>query len=315
MTTPGTGISGQVGFAAESTYGTAVTPTKFVEADSWNVKKVPKWARSSGVRSGQLMDRSEDAAITTFDVGGTLVLDLTAKNMGLLFKHALGTAAAPTGSNPYTHVLTPGDKLGLSLTMQGGLPDVSGTVQPFTASGIKVAGFEVSWKRDEFTKASFDLLGKDLVTATGLAVASYSSSNPPYAWNHVVVTIGGVEFKSLTGSVKYAQPHGTRFYSGATTTAEPLQNGKVAATLDLTGPFEGLTAYARTIAGTEAAVSVAITNGTNSITFAGNARFMDGAPELSGVDYIEQPYKAEFAATGADSTGFTCTVISAEATL
>jgi hypothetical protein len=311
----GTGISGQVGFAAETTYGTAVTVTKFVEVDSWKIKKVPKWARSSGVRAGQMMERSEDAAITTFDVSGPMELDLTAKNVGLLLKHTLGTAAAPTGSGPYTHVLTPGDKTGLSLTMQGGIPDIGGTVRPFTASGAKLVGFDISWKRDEFVKAVFDVLAKDAVTATALATASWSSSNPPYAWNHVVVTIGGVEFKALTGSIKYSQPLGTRFYGGATTTSEPLQNGKVAATLDLTGHFESLTAYARTLDGSEAAVSVAITNGTNSITFAGNARFMDGAPELAGIDYVEQPYKAEFAATSTDATGFTCTVVSGEATL
>jgi hypothetical protein len=41
---------------------------------------------------------------------------------------------------------------------------------------------------------------------------------------------------------------------------------------------------------------------------------MDGAPELDGVDYVDQPYKAEFTATAGDSTGFTCTVISPEAT-
>ncbi|MDQ3107512.1 MAG: phage tail tube protein [Actinomycetota bacterium] len=309
----GTGISGQVGFAAESTYGTAVTVTKFVEVDKWSIKKVPNWMRSNGIRSGQLMDRSEDSAIGTFDVSGSMEMDLTAKNVALLFKHAVG-AVVTSGAGPFTHTITPATTTGLSLTMQGGIPDVGGTVRPFTASGVKVTGFEVSWARDKWLTAAWDLLAKDSVTATALATASYSSANPPYGWPHVVVTIGGAEFKSLSGKVSFKQAAGPRFYAGATTTAEPLQNGKIMATLELTGHFESLTAYDRTLAGTEAAVSVAITNGVNSVTFSGNARFMDGAPELSGIDYIDQPYKAEFAATGADSTGFTVVVVSPEAT-
>lgn len=313
MTTPGTGISGQVGFAAEATYGTAVTVTKFVEVDSWSLKKVPNWMRSEGVRAGQLMDRSEDAAIGTFDVTGSMTHDLTAQNMALLFKHALG-AVSTSGAGPYTHEITPGDKLGLSLTQQGGIPDVAGTVQPFTGSGVKIIGFEVSWARDQFVKVTWDLLAKDLVTATALATASYTSSNPPYGWPHVAVTVAGSAFKSLSGKIKYGQNLGTRFYAGATTTDQPLQNARVAASCELTGHFEGLTHYARTLDGTEGAVSVAITNGTNSITFAGNARFLDGAPELANIDYVEQPLTAEFTATGADSTGFKVTVISGEST-
>lgn len=311
MSPVGTGIAGQVGFAVEATYGTAVTVTRFVEVDKWSLKKVPNWARSAGIRSGQMMPRSEDALISTFDVTGSMEMDLTAKNMAILFKHALGTAVT-TGVGPYTHTITPGDKLGLGLTQQGGLPSVDGTVQPFTASGVKITGFEVSWERDKFLTVKWDLLAKDLVTATALAAASYLSSNLPFGWPHVAVTIGGTAFKSLSGTVKYAQPLGPRFYAGQTTTDQPLQNSMVAASLELTGHLEGLTHYARTLDGTEAAVSVAVTNGANSITFSGNARFLDGAPELAGIDYIEQPLTAEFAATGADSTGFQVVVVSAE---
>ena len=312
--TVGTGIGGQVGFAEESTYGTAVTVTKFVEVDEWTMKKVPNWMRSSGVRAGQLMQRSEDALIGTADVSGGLVMDLTAKNVAMLFEHALGGTAVTTGAGPYTHTMSPGDKLGKSLTMQGGLPDVGGTVRPFTASGVKVQGFELSWSRDEWLKLTLDLLGKDLVTATALATASYTSSNPAYGWPHVTVTIGGADFVAQTGTVRYNQPLTTRFPGGQATTEEPLQGSQVEATLELTGWFEDLTHYARVIDGSEAAVVVTVERGTNSVTIDGNARFMDGQPELSGFDVIEQPLTAEFTATAGDSTGFEVVVVSDEST-
>lgn len=307
----GTGIAGQLGFAAESVYGTPVTVTKFLEVDTVRLTKKPNWQRSNGIRSGQLLARSEDAAIGTFDIDGRLVCDLTAKNMALLLKHLVGSCVT-AGAGPYTHTITPGDKTGLGLTMQGGIPDVGGTVRPFTASGIKVVGGEIAWERDKFLKASFDLLGKDLVTATALASASYSSANPPYGWPDVSVTIGGSAFKTQRGTLRYSQPHGTRFYGGATTTDEPLQTGDAVATLDLLGHLESLTAYDRIIAGTEAAVVVTISKSPNSIVVTGNARFLDGQPELAGKEYVDQPYKCEFTATGADSTGFSCVVTSPE---
>lgn len=308
------GFSGQLGFAAESSYGTGVTVTKFAEVDNANLKKVPNWAMSNGVRAGQMMRRSEDKSISTFDVSGGWAADLTPKNVALLFKHALGSVST-SGAGPYTHTITPGSKTGLSLTVQTGIPRAtSSTVDPFTAVGVKIIGFEVSWQRDQFVTVRWDAVAKDITTGTALATASYTASNPPYGWPHVAVTIGGSAFNCLSGSIKYGQGLKTRFFGGATTTAEPLQNEFIDATCELTGEWDSTTHYDRVIAGTEAAVSVAMTNGSNSITFAGNATFRDGQPELSGLDLLEQPLVADFTATAADSTGFSVVVVSSEST-
>lgn len=314
----GSGISGQFGYsAATPNWDSNTTPTKFLEVDNARLTKKPNRARSEGIRSGQILTRSDDSAIVTYEVDGEFTSDLMTSEMATLFRHALGSIST-TGpvSTKYTHVITPGNKGGLGIAGQLGIPDTAGVVQPFTGTGLKVVGFEVSWSEGAVVSGTFTLMGKDVTTGTALATASYTSGKNSFFWTHVNVTVAGSAFKTTEGTISYTQPHARRFYTGTTPTLtdEPLQNGTGEATFDFTGHFEGLTAYDRVIAGTEAAVSVAFTRGTDSITFAGNAEFDEGQPELAGMDIVDQPYSGLFSATGADSTGFTVTVVSSEAT-
>jgi hypothetical protein len=311
----GSGISGQLGLAAETTWGTAVTVTRFYELLSESVGYEIARIESDGIRADQRVIRSDDWTPGTKRVSGSVELELTTKNMALLFKHALGTAAAPTGSNPYTHVLTPGSLTGLGLTVQVGRPSSDGTVQPFTFNGCKVSGWELGFEIDQTTRLTLDLVGKDQTTGTALATASYTSSNDLLAFTHGAITIAGSSVKVKSGTVSGENPLDTdRIFLGDTTVSEPLENGRRNYSFDLTCEFESLTAMNRFVNGTEAALSLAFTRGSYSVTLAGNVRFDTGTPALGGMEILEQPLTGKFVATGADSTALTVTVVSAEAT-
>ncbi len=52
----GSGISGQLGYAAESTYGTTVTPTKFLPVNKADLKYKPTFAQIQRIAEGQFLD-------------------------------------------------------------------------------------------------------------------------------------------------------------------------------------------------------------------------------------------------------------------
>lgn len=310
----GSGISGQLGLKAETTWGTAVTVDRFYELLGETIGYDIARIESEGIRSGQRVIRSDDWGAGTKRVAGGIELELTTKNMALLFKHALGSVAT-TGAGPYTHTCTPGDMTGLGLTVQVGRPSSDGTVQPFTFNGAKIADWELDFELDKHVKLALGIVAKDQTTATGLASASYTSSNNLLSYTHGAITVAGSSIKVKSGKVKGVTPLNTdRLFVGDTTISEPLESGRREYTFDFVAEFESLTAMNRFVSGTEAALSLAFTRSTDSVTVTGNLRFDKGVPNLSNMDVLSVPLSGKFVATGADSTAITVAVVSSEST-
>lgn len=309
---PASGLHGQLGLKAESTYGTAVTVDRFYELLGESVAAEFGRVESEGIRSGQLHMRTDDWTTGLTRVAGGIDLELTTKNMALLFRHALGTVNT-SGSGPYTHVITPGSKQGLGLTIQVGRPGSAGTVHPFTWDGCKIQGFELSFELDQTVRLSLDIVGQNQTTGTALATASYTSSNALLAYTHGAITVAGSAIKVKSGSVSYSSPLNTdRVFLGDDEISEPLENGRREAAFSLECEFEDLTAYNRIVNGTEAALSLAFTRSTDSVTVAGNVRFDEGTPQLENMDLLSHTLTGKFVATAADSTAITVTVVSSE---
>ena len=70
MPTYASGLSGQVGAVAESTYGTPVTVTHFYEFLSETLTFVPTWLDGLGLKSGQAYKRASRTVQSRFDVTG-----------------------------------------------------------------------------------------------------------------------------------------------------------------------------------------------------------------------------------------------------
>ncbi len=182
----GSGLSGQVGFVAESVWGTPVTVTKFPEFLSESLNWEPTWLDSAGLKAGQAYKRVTRVVQSRKAVSGGLEIEVPDKGFGLLLKHALGsTITVPTiigATTAYKQIHTPGTKVGLGLTIQVGRPQTNGTVQAFTYEGCKVGGWEFSVSDGEIAKWSFDLDGQDMSTATALAAASYTAGTGVFSF-------------------------------------------------------------------------------------------------------------------------------------
>lgn len=199
-----TGLSGQVGFVAETTVGTAVTVTKFVEFLNESLKREAGWQRSAGLRAGQGYVRTGRLQQTSFTVNGGLSLEVPDRGVGLLWKHSLGsTITVPTqiaATTAYEQIHIPGSKAGMGLTMQVGRPEAAYpvVVRPFTYRGVKITEWEFSIEDGGFAQWSLTLDGWEEDVATALAVASFPTGGDLFNWRHATTfKIGGTA--STTG--------------------------------------------------------------------------------------------------------------------
>lgn len=172
-------ISHQFGFAEESTYGTIVTPNRFLEFVNESLERRQQTAVSNGIKSGRRYG-GQGRRITRSDAGGSVGFEVAQAGFGLFFKHLLGSVATaqPDATNDptvYEHTFTPGTLTGKSLTLQKGVEKPDGTVQAFTYEGSKVVSAEFSNDQDGLLMLDLEFDCEAESTATALAAASYTT--------------------------------------------------------------------------------------------------------------------------------------------
>lgn len=171
-----TGLAGQWGFKAESTWGVPVVVDKFLPYLSETMTRSDERLESAGIISGRRVPTSDQWVTGRQRVAGGVQTQLFSKDVATLFSHMMGDA-----SSPYT----PGDLDGFGLTVQFAKPDVSGTAQPFTYTGCKVANWELGCVVGEIATLGVDLAAKrevlvrtvaDGTTATNTTVTSATAA-------------------------------------------------------------------------------------------------------------------------------------------
>ena len=239
------GLAAQIGVAAESTYGTYVAPTRFPEYNKADLKKKKNVVQGGGLAAGQIAQLGSRRVVTSESVEGGFELEVANKGMGLLLAHLLGSSATPVqqgATAAYLQAHTVGDNIGKSLTIQHGVPDLTGTVRPFTFKGCKLSGAEFSCKVGEPLTMSLDVDGRQASEVETLVAASLATGVAPFHWAQMSVKLGtfGAE-AAVSGvkgfSVKFDRGMASeRFYAGAGgLKAEPVMNDwlKVSGSLDV----------------------------------------------------------------------------------
>ena len=234
----GSGLSAQVGWAAEGAYGTYGAPTRFLPGDSFNVDKKFTLVDIDGLAAGraQAFDR-----VTTNEAGtGVYTGAVLRSGFGLLLQHLMGGSAVPVqqgGTAAYlqTHVLT--DNVAKYLSMQVGLPDTGGTVRPYTALGCKITDAEFSCAVGELLKATVNFDARQITEAQSLVAASYgagTNAQLPFHHGQMAVRMGTYASEVNIGAVRGVNfkvgraMDVERFYGGnAGLKSEPLWNGLV----------------------------------------------------------------------------------------
>ncbi|MFD7978893.1 phage tail tube protein [Streptomyces sp. NPDC059071] len=239
----GSGLGAQIGIAAESTYGTFVAPTRFIEFTKESLVLKKTTAQSSGIAAGRLMALSSRRVVTQREVSGSLEMEVTNKGMGVLLQALMGTTVTPVQqgvTTAYLQTHTLADTWGKSLTIQKGVPLTTGTVTDKSFLGCKVTSAEFSCEAGGMLTSTFEFDGKDCDEGQTLATASYPTMSP-FHFGQLAVKSGtfGTE-TALDGvrkvSVKIERPQAVdRFYANSSALkAQPISNDLV----KITGSLE-----------------------------------------------------------------------------
>lgn len=310
------GLAAQLGVKAETTWGTFVAPTRFYPLISESLTEEIDRLESEGIVTGLRVLNTAQWAAGNVDVGGDIETELYQQGMGALLKACFG-AVSTSGAGPYTHTFTPGDLTDDHLSVQVGKPDVAGTVQPFSFSGMKVTDWELSMEAGGLVTLSSSLVGKQLATSESLATASFGTgAATPFTFKHASATIAGgaASVKKLTISGSNGLDTDRRFI-GSEYRAEPLEAElrEYSGTVDL--EFESLTQMNRFRNATEVALVSTISAGASaSLTTTMNVRFDGATPEVDGrgIVQLSAPYKCIGSTT--DASAITAVLISNDTT-
>lgn len=239
----GSGLGAQIGIAAESTYGTFVAPTKFIEFTKESLVFKKTTAQSAGIAAGRLMALSSRRVVTQKEASGSIEMEVTNKAMGLILQALMGTTVTPVqqaATTAYLQTHTLADTAGKSLTIQKGVPLTTGTVTDKSFVGCKIISAEFSCEVGGMLMCTIEFDGKDCDETQTLAVASYPTMSPFHFGQMAVKTGTYASETALDGvrkiSVKIERPQATdRFYANQSALKkEPISNDLV----KITGSLE-----------------------------------------------------------------------------
>jgi hypothetical protein len=302
MTVIGSGLGATVGFAQESTVGTAVTVTRWPFMVSEALKGKKNIAESSAL-TGSLLRSASHRAVVGFGADGQMNFEAQDRQLGLFFQNMLGVVPTITGSSVYTQTYALGNPTGMSFTTQVGRPTTAGVQEAFTYNGCKIKSWELSCSQGQIAKFTVDIDAWEEVDNVAYAATSTVASNS------LNFTGGALTFAGTgpTGIVRSVSMKGTwglateRRQIGSLYKSEQLVNSWL--TLETTAviEFANLTdVYAAYAADTLQQMVLSFTGpivsgSTNSsITLTAPASFFnEGPPNVSGPDIVTQAVSVE----------------------
>ena len=296
------GRSGAIGFAEESTWGTAVSRSNWRPVISSALQRVPSVVPRTDLHAGGPTRRSK--FIEREEAGGDVSVLATYDNIGMLLKAAMGSVST-SGSGPYTHVYTLAQTLP-SLTIE----NIRGTAtnsEVFEGCKVTSMGLECS-------------AGTEMVMSLGFiaetAAARASAGTPSFAgtenvvlhhqsgqltFNSVAYDIAGFNLSLTTGIDR-------RDLLGSKLTKEPLRTGYAEISLSIS--LEAADAlYTAVNAGTESDATITWTSGASSIAFNVQNSYIESASDpISDAGIVSQDVVFRGLSDGSDH-GLSITVV------
>lgn len=311
------GISAQVGYIVETTAGTRQAPTTFLEVVQESLKRNPQFIRPRHLAAGRRLAKRKILAGQL--PSGQISFPVYPETIGPLLRGVLG-GVSTTGSNPYTHTITPGSSPAPSFTFQVGRPDVATapTVHPFDYVGSYIEQLEIVCNAGEQVMAQVDLAAIREVDDQSLASASYATVTPLTFMHATLTASGGTEcFDTATVTIRQAL---AKRQQGCPTGTVGEQKINPTGVLEIGGTvtrdWRNQDLYDDMVAGTEGTLTLAFNAGASAqLTLTGNAFFADAGTMVAGPDLLKEQIPFEFVHATADASAFTATLINSVATI
>ena len=280
-----------VGFGAETTWGTAVTPTRFFEALSESLAPQKTFEDIETIRGYSTREVVKLSEIVSGDVEILANYD----GIGILYKHLLGSVDT-AGTDPYTHTFPASsgipsvDRIGLGLTGEVR----KGDALVFTYAGMKITGLTHTFGTDASSKMTVSMSGKSETTGSSATTASYETLLPMKP-STVTVSMDGSALSALSCTLTVENPLDEPFTLGTTTLdTEPDRSGvlKVSASIEVL--FDDFTEYDKFKSESDVDVQLVADNTTESLTYnLDKCRIRSFAVPLQGRDRLRGTIEVE----------------------
>jgi len=325
------------GIGKETTYGTAVAPTKFFEIISEDFKGNYPRIQAEAL-SASLVDRSDRFAVNAKGAAGTVTLEPLTKGFGHWLRYMTGnvTTTGPTETSVYTHVADLQSLTGDMLTVQVGRAQTDGTVKPWTYEGGKVTSFEFSNAVDQTLRCSISMDFEKESNPDSPAGVYVLAANVPVAgaevlnWQGGTITVGGTTYDIAEISLKCDNALKVdRYFINKPATIqkrEPVQDGKRVVEWSFRTPYDSNDLWEKVSAASVSGATASIVAKWEGPTLLGTtiyptlqidipvAVFNEGGPNVAGPSMLEQTFTGRGLYDGTNSA-MTITYKSADITV
>lgn len=194
-----------LGMAKESVYGTGVTPSRFFEPETFNLKESVTTVQGSGMRPGKRVARAARRAVTKRECAGDIQLDATTVGLGYLLSAFFGVTtttetAADSGVFQQVHTLRTAD-FSDSYTIQQGIPRLgSGTTDAYTYLGAQCTTLSLDAPADAIVSLSTSWVARELTLDTAYAAPSYPEDLDLFTFVGGQIYVGAGAFVAPTAT-------------------------------------------------------------------------------------------------------------------
>lgn len=188
-----------VGLAKESTFGTAVTPTRwleFTEPKPFTIDRGIK--QGAGLRPGSRVARAARRVKTIRQASGDITVEAFSKGLGLLLEACMGSGVSTLVTAPtHQQVYSLADVLP-SHTIQFGVPNSAGTIRPLTFSGCTVSAWELGGAVGDIATLKTTWDARNWTTATAYTSPSYPTGGNLFTVESATINTGTVTMPTAT---------------------------------------------------------------------------------------------------------------------
>jgi len=262
---PGLGMNSWIGFAPESSYGTPVSPTNYLEIESETLmKEVQRIEAMSILRRGTVDNKIISGAV---QVGGDISFPVQFDGWLPLAYQAFGslTDSQPdvtNASSAWKHTFKIADVLPAALTFEVFRDTTQFTTEPnksFVYSGCKISKMEFACNLNEVLKCSVGVMGKQEARSSR-SVTNPSFSSSPYAvFTEGIVSYNGNDVEASNINLSLENNLTYRYKLGSALTREPVPDSKIMATGSFEMEFQSWDQYDDFVNTTERALTVTFT--------------------------------------------------------
>lgn len=259
---PGLGMNSWIGFGQESTYGTYVVPTEFIEIESETLmKEVQRIEAMSILRRGTVDNKIIAGAV---QVGGDITFPVQFGGWTRLAYHAFGdvTHSQPDITNAptaYKHTFKIADVLPAALSFEVFRDTTQFTTEPnksFAYSGCKLSKIEFSCNINEVLKCSVNIMGRE-ESRVARSTSNPSFSTDTYAvFTQGIVSYNGNDVEANNISIALENNLTYRYKLGSALTREPVPDTKIMATGSFDIEFQSWNEYDDFVNTTQRALTV-----------------------------------------------------------